>query len=287
MKRLLTITSVFLLALSSHAEDFVQTLARTTTYIEMLHPVWEQNGTNRLQVFYKVPGTNQFNPKLNSVTGTAFLISHKKGIYIVTAAHVVGDPADHGILHLVDTNGIRQNIDLVDIRNNFPSARWFIHTNADIAIHPYAHRTDQYLENSCLAEEQFVSTNELPLLTPVIALGFPLSLGTFGAKISPVATASETSSWQTVVPGEKENQTFILLDKALAQGYSGAPIFTRPQELNLSGLHAGGGPYMLIGICHSELSDVAGGKHSTIVPISCLVELFNQPDFLQYEATLK
>jgi hypothetical protein len=195
----------------------------------------------------------------------------------------VGNPADRGILHLVNTNGDRQDLELDTIHRLNPQSRWFFHSVADIAIHPYAYPRDQRFGNLDYPES-FISTNELPLLTPVVALGFPLNLGTYGSRISPVVTACETSSWQTLIPGERPDLLFMLLDKALAQGYSGCPIFTRQKIVDVPGFHAGG-PMYLVGICHSELSDVAGGKHSTIVPISCLVDIFKQPDFLQYEAT--
>jgi hypothetical protein len=152
-----------------------------------------------------------------------------------------------------------------------------------VAIHPYLHDRNTYIGNSDIPED-FISTNELPLLTGVLALGFPLNLGTLNGKISPVATECETSSWLTSIPGEDPGLEFILLDKALAQGYSGAPIFVLPKIIDVPGLRAGGGVPYVVGICHSELSDIAGGKHSCIIPISYLLEIFEQPDFLQYES---
>jgi S1-C subfamily serine protease len=275
-----------LLNVFAQSQNEAQMLAPTVLWLEMQHRVWEDIGTNHLQVFYHIPNQTDYVPKISQTFGTAFFVQHNAHTYIVTARHVVGDPEDNGVLHLVDTNGLRQDLDLQSIRTALPGAKWFFHQTADIAIHPYFRPTALHVGNSDLFEE-LISTNPLPLLSPVLALGFPLNLGTIGPKISPIATSCETSSGETTIPGEDPALAFILLDKALAQGYSGAPIFTETKGIDLPGFKAGGGQFYLIGICHSELGDAFGAKHATVVPISRLLEIFQQDDFRKYEAQFR
>ena len=282
MKTLLFVLYLCSVAVEATAEDIVQVFSRAVISLEILHPVFEDVATNHFQVFYRLPGQTNLVPKVYQTFGTAFFVHHNAATYVVTAAHVATGPVDRGILHLIDTNGFHKNLDLEEIRNHIPGAKWFFHPTADIALHPYAHSATADFGNKDIPDT-FLSTNQLPLLTPVVAIGFPLNLGTMGPKLTPIATACETSCWTTTLPGERPELEFLLLDKALAQGYSGAPILTRQQVLDVPGFHAGGGPVLVIGICHSELFDAFGGKHAAIVPVSYLTELFQQPEFLQYE----
>jgi S1-C subfamily serine protease len=285
MKVLLFFICTSLLPVIATAQTDIASLSRAIVYLEMIHPVREDVGTNHYEVCYRLPGQTNLIPKTQTSAGTAFLVLHHKRPYVITAAHVVGDPNDPGTLHLFDTNSLRRDVPLQLIQQLLPGAKWFIHPQADVAVHPCISFNNQFIANLNLAED-FISTNAVPLLTPIVALGFPLQLGTFNNKISPIATECKTSSWATTVPNENPNLEFILLDKALAQGYSGAPIITRENIIDVPGFHAGGGPVFIIGICRSELGDILGGKHAVIIPSSYILEVFQQPKFLEYENNL-
>jgi hypothetical protein len=258
-------------------------LSRAIVYLEIQRSVWEQVGTNQMEVWYHMPQATNALRKVTGMSGTGFFVIHNRRSYIVTAAHVVGDRSipdsfsDSGIACLIDTNGIRQPLQLESIRARLPGARWFLHPKADVAVHPYWRPDGMTIANSDLAEHM-ISTNQFDLLSPVCALGFPVNLGTTDHKISPIATECKISSWVTTVPNIP-GLNFIVLDKALAQGYSGAPIFT------FEPLGQNGSPVIgsVIGIYVAQTGDVLGGKHSIIVPSSYLLEIFQQPDFLAYE----
>jgi hypothetical protein len=285
MKQLPLFIYLSLLPIIATAQTDITSLSRSILYLEMAHPVCEDVGTNHYQVFYRLPGQTNLIPKMQTSSGTAFLLQHHNRQYIITSSHVVGNPNDSGTLHFFDTNGLRRDLPLDLIHGFMPGTKWFIHPQADVAVHPCLGYDNRLIANLSLAED-FISTNAVPLLTPVVALGFPLQLGTLNNKISPIATECQTSSWTTTVPNEKPALQFILLDKALAQGYSGAPIITREKILDVPGFHAGGGPVFLLGICRSQIGDVLGGKHAVIIPSSYILEVFQQPDFLEYEHRL-
>ena len=129
----------------------------------------------------------------------------------------------------------------------------------------------------------------MDLLTDVIVLGFPLGIGV-QKSISPIAKKTQIASNVTTLPEIDPNLRFYLLDQALAQGYSGSPIFV--SEDIPSGISVGNRPILagekitLIGILSAGLSDATGGKISVVVPISYLWEILNSDEFLKYENKL-
>lgn len=110
-----------------------------------------------------------------------------------------------------------------------------------------------------------------------------MQLGTTGGKITLIATECKTSSWLTAVPTEDPSLEFLLLDKALAQGYSGAPIFSYSPGFSGPSAFLPGKPPVLVGLYRAQRADAAVGKHSIVVPASYLLEVFQQPEFLEFE----
>ena len=82
----------------------------------------------------------------------------------------------------------------------------------------------------------------------------------------------------------------FFLDQALAQGYSGAPVFYVDEELSTAQLakrqnRIEGGLHLL-GVQSSDISDTTGGKLSIVVPIRYLWEILESEDFIRYEKML-
>jgi hypothetical protein len=77
-----------------------------------------------------------------------------------------------------------------------------------------------------------------------------------------------------------------LLDQALSQGYSGAPVFY--VEDIMSGVMIGNQPMKggeilhLLGVQSGVLSDQTGGKISIVVPILYIWDIFELSDFQAY-----
>ena len=115
------------------------------------------------------------------------------------------------------------------------------------------------------------------ILDSVYAIGFPLALGV-GETLSPIAKECRIASLKQELSGPTENGmaisgSFILLDQALAQGYSGSPIYACPAPNTLC----------LLGLMSSVTSDATGGKVSLVVPIDYVIEILKSPQFLAYE----
>jgi S1-C subfamily serine protease len=249
----------------------------------MRHPVTEQVGTNFYEVFYKMPGETGFSQKFRDEYGTGFFVRHRDRSFIVTAKHVVGGTNTAGTVCLIDTNSSLSAVELETMREHSVGARWFLHPKADVALHPYWRPPDLDIANTDLREE-ILRTNAVELLSPVCAVGFPLLLGV-GHKISPILTQCQVASWLTAMPSESADVSFILLDKPLAQGYSGAPIFTmHPDPGGVMRFQGPESSSELIGIYRGQLRDEGGGKVSIIVPAKYILEIFQSPEFREYEA---
>jgi hypothetical protein len=99
-----------------------------------------------------------------------------------------------------------------------------------------------------------------------------------GEALSPIAKECRIASLKQDLSGPAENGmnisgSFILLDQALAQGYSGAPIYACPAPNTLC----------LLGLMSSVNSDATGGKVSLVVPLDYLIEILKSPQFVAYE----
>ena len=96
-------------------------------------------------------------------------------------------------------------------------AKWFLHLKADIAIHPlvYTQEIDQlsFPVEPCVKEDE-----DIPLLSTVYVLGFPLGLGV-QKSISPIAKKLQTASKVISVDNPEINPDlkYMLLDQAIAQ----------------------------------------------------------------------
>lgn len=167
--------------------------------------------------------------------------------------------------------------------------KWFYHPIADIALHPMGYPTNKIDQLAINSKDISTDIVTVKLLSNVYILGFPLGLGVHEI-ISPIAKKTQIASNFTTIVNSNLNPDlkFYLLDQALAQGYSGAPVF---YGINLKpGLAVGGRPVkveekiIFIGIMSSVLSDASGGKYSLVVPIFYIWEILKSDEFIKYES---
>lgn len=132
----------------------------------------------------------------------------------------------------------------------------------------------------------------IPLLSTVYVVGFQLG---YGAKdiLNPIAKKVQIASMPMSLVENNTNLKSILLDQALAQGYSGAPVFLI-EDIMAGGIMVGDKPvikagekFYLSGILSAQISDQMGGKISVVVPSSYILDIIQSPDFVSYESNLK
>src|SRR5262249_5033522 len=132
---------------------------------------------------------------------------------------------------------------------------WIIHPKADVAIIPVALRipcSAFFADKACLPPDV-----QIRHLSNAYAFGFPLAQGANSEGFSPIAKQAQIASWMTTVdtPIVSRELKLILLDQALAQGYSGAPVFV---EKPTGVIHIGSGdppPLSLVGIVSAQIGD--------------------------------
>lgn len=278
---------IFVCAVSVASASPVDDLAKSAVYIREKKQVYETINNKRYEVWLKDPITKIEEPKLITLGGTGFFISHNHKIYLVTAAHIAKQLTQRAeILLNIKSDGI-SIYTMKEIQAAITGSRWFIHPIADIAIHPFGFKTNEKADHILPSEKMYWDENKiLSIGEKVYIFGYPLHLGVQEI-LSPLSKKAEVSSWLTTIdnPAVNPNLKCIFLDEDLAQGYSGAPVFRSPEpRMSNDSLIVGGGK--LIGIQSMTISDNTGGKISLVIPILYLNEIFEQKEFKEYEKKL-
>ncbi len=239
-------------------------------------------------LYYRYPDSKEYKPIIETTLGTGFLIKYNGKDYLVTAKHVAKSllPTGEIIINLPNGKTTIITFQQLSEANIIKGAHWFHHPKTDISIHPMGY--PGVVDAAALPEDLFPKKDaDIKLLTPAYVVGFPLGLGVLD-KLSPVAKEAKIASKLTSIanPDIPIDLHFYLLDQALSQGYSGAPVFF--VEDIMSGVRIGnqqmkGGEILhLLGVQSNALSDQTGGKISVVVPISYIWDIFESPDFRAY-----
>ncbi len=233
-------------------------------------------------IWRKDIGTGDLSPRLQSSGGTGFLVSHNNKIYLVTAAHVAKLITKQAEIYWNAGSGEMIHFSFEFIQEQLPGAKWFFHPSTDLAIHPFGFTEKS--KHKSIPEDLFITRDDhLSIGTEIYIFGFPLQLGVTD-NLSPLSKKTETASSFTSISNMylSPDLLFILLDQGLAQGYSGAPVFTSP-DIQLKGDTMSKPKVKLIGVQSSTMSDQTGGKISLVIPIFYLEDIFKSEEFKNYE----
>jgi S1-C subfamily serine protease len=261
----------------ARAESFYETACHSVVHIRVPKVVCEKVDDAWCEVWLR-PITGNPIPKMKIDSGTGFLILHSNAAYVVTAKHVVADDAGR----VTEAGEIWVNVKDKPARAlqvSFMAQNrhgWFLHPTADVALLPYGRPSDLDVV-AVDTPEAWVATNGVSMLNPVFAVGFPMGLGV-GNVLEPVAKRCHISAPKITLDGNTNSPAYILLDEALAQGYSGAPVYTDIPPMAMQ--HN----FRLVGLMSAVKSDVSGGKVSYVVPISAVFDIFASEEFRKLEA---
>lgn len=293
MKKIVSSFLVLILFVAPLSQIFAQSLddlSKTVVFLQKEFQATEMKSGEKVEVWYKYPSSSKYEPKIIKQMGTGFIINHNGKDYLVTAKHVAQflDNNSEILLNVTKDSSVSIPFGLIRKSSFIKNARWFIHPKVDLALHPIIYPSGKIEQLHIGTSDIIKEDKKIDLLTDVIIFGFPLGLGVHKS-INPIAKKSQIASNVTTIdlPEVDPNLKFYLLDQALAQGYSGSPIFI--SEEIPSGVSVGNRPLSagekitLIGILSGGLSDATGGKISVVVPISYLWEILNSDEFIQYE----
>lgn len=283
---------IFFFCSSAHAVS-IDDLSKTVVFLRQQSQETEVKGDKTLEVWYRDPDSKEFSPKLLTSSGTGLIIQYNKRDYLITAKHVAKalSPTAEIIINLSAGQSRSITFKWLAQQEIIKGARWFHHPKADISIHPMAYQ-DRF-DLLAIGEDLFPKKDiEITLLTPAYVLGFPMGLGV-KEKLSPIAKGTQIASRLTSIdfPGISPDLQFILLDQALAQGYSGAPVFYAEDiqsGVMIGGQRMKGGEKLhFVGILSASVSDKTGGKISLVIPISYIWDILESSEFRKYEKGLE
>jgi len=272
---ILTLSALALCELNAGLDELSRSVIQLTDDIG----VFEEVGTNRLQVFWKQPNTNVFVPKPYVVGGTALLVGSRKGLpFIVTAKHIATQISQNGTVYLGKTN------EVLKIRfGDFVGAQnWIHHPLADISVHAMNPVSPRPASVGLWIIPFHLFTNSLapPRDIELAILGFPFGLGVEGM-FSPISRQSKAASGILTEGGVR----YFLLQDPSIDGYSGGPVFTvkNPYFLSMS-VNGQPMPIQIMpsppenfwGVISATKSDRSGGKMAIVIPASYAVDMMDQ-----------
>ncbi|MCK4293185.1 MAG: trypsin-like peptidase domain-containing protein [Planctomycetes bacterium] len=255
----------------------VPELSKTVVWVRFEHQI-------------KPPDPNSLRPATKKTSsGTGFLIRHTGISYIVTAKHILSAPPNSGFFAFKSVSGKLWKTKFSEVQQKMPGAHWFLHKSRDIAIHPYGYPPG--IEAAVLSvPDELLDSNPQPLLSPVCCIGFPMNLGIAKDLFTPVAKHAYIANPSISIRKfdlDPTKRLFILLDEAMAQGFSGAPVFSLYSDSNAN-TRSGYSDLKprLLGIVAGTKFDLTGGKFGYVVPVAHIMEIFEYPEFLQYERAI-
>lgn len=203
--------------------------------------------------------------------GTAIFIEKNNEPYLLTAAHVVKNINAQAYAILSDINGVPTKVLLSVLVGG---ATFTNHGTADLAkvkINMTATNMS-HLNGRCFPYGQIdLTTNPVSKDIELTTIGFPLGLGSAGAKFSPLTYRSHVASPVITLP-RFDNQIpsdFIILELPSIGGYSGGPTFDLGYVIS-GGMTSTKQNTFLHGIVHGTITDQTGGKLAAITPCKYL-----------------
>jgi hypothetical protein len=222
-------------------------------------------------------------PKFNY--GTGFLVTSKKQ-YLVTAAHVARFITPKSVLTMRNPGDVPITVAFEKLFPSKAQLPWHLHPEADVAVLELQlnHETFQSFTGRFLHMDMLFSDEAAPQRErPLVAMGFPLTLGT-GDRFSPITVEAKAASGLLRLNRLDTNTeaTFFVLDKPSIGGYSGAPIYLMPwpysdsASLKFIDRASPEAKPKCVGIVHGTTGDNTGGKLAVIVPSVFVVKLIRE-----------
>lgn len=270
----------------------VDELSKTVVLLRQQTPAYEKKGGKIFEVWFRDQETKEYTQKIESSFGTGLLIRFNGRDYIVTAKHVAFAMSPSAEVLVNMPNGRSQGLPFgwIQAQDIVKGARWFHHPKVDLSIHPMAYPSST--ATLSIPEELFPrKDSDLPLLSPAYVLGFPMGQGAID-KLTPIAKGTQIASRETSldITTISPEIRFILLDQALAQGYSGAPVFYTEDILSDATINnqrmKAGERLHILGIQSSVIPDQTGGKMSLVVPVRYIWDILDSNEFRSYESGL-
>src|SRR5262245_42253863 len=272
------------------AETDLDDLEGAVVMLRSAHPVVRNVNGKDYEVWLKNPETGEFvQPPPRVPAGTGFLVTGKKGHFLVTAGHIASDMGTNCIVTVRGSDNLPLDINLIDLIDEPPTnsgltTLWHHHRIADCAVHPIIEGRAGFSNLSHAASisvDMLKTDSNAPPKTDLLTiLGFALGYG-IQVTFAPITKESKPASG---LRSENEVNFFLLQDPGI-DGFSGAPVFRSgaPRVIapspNSIGIAFGGATCW--GLLSRTDNDSSGGKMARIIHSGHIVELITE-----FETTL-
>ncbi len=205
--------------------------------------------------------------------GSGFLINRDNKPFLVTACHVAESIGENFTLIMSGSGGQA-------VRDKLQGVKWRTSLTADVALIPLdmnnPEKIKQFLSRSISAD--LITARQLPPSRDfsLIAMGYPLSLGTTGF-VSPLSLETRAASGFVSMErfDTKKTATFILLQSPSTSGLSGGPVFDIGRSFfDGKNMNVREG-VSLVGLIHGVVYDKTGGKFAMVVPATEIAKLLD------------
>ena len=259
---------------------FAQTadeLAPCVVYLQIPRVKTTYLDTVLYQLYIRKPTEPSPRPYADTVRGTGFFVANLNSLYLVTASQLA-QLMDTSAILTVKTGGDRPlRLSLSQFLGGGVTPNWMFSQEADVAVLRLfpSPETFEILQHHCLPFEILDPNEKVPSREKTLTvLGFPLKLGVTG-HFSPISLDSRVSSGLADLARDdsEEISTFFLIDKPLARGFKGAPVFELVASYSPSpAVPIGGDRFICVGLVHGTTTDDAGGELAAVVPSAFIVE---------------
>ena len=254
----------------------VDELASAVVFLVQEKPETLKQQGEEFEVWLKKVGSQQFVPKTQRITGTAFLLSTDENLYLVIASHVAKQMTSNALAFLRGSKDEPIKFSLTDLAG-VGARNWKLHPEADVAVlllQPSPTVLATYLQKRFLPSYALEDTLKPPSRDlPLTVVGFPFGLGT-EEHFSPLTQQTRASSGLLRLNRFDNGvlSTFFICENPSIGGYSGAPCFD-VSIYKLGAMTSTGNGTKCYGIMHGTLSDQTGGKLAAVVPSKFILDL--------------
>lgn len=209
-------------------------------------------------------GKDKTSGRPRSMSGTGFFLRDGDRSFLVTARHVAVALAPNAELSFLNARRDSRTIRLTGLLRGPEDLRWRHHETADVSLIQVYPRGEPSQDVAALSVERDALLRSPPARgSQAMVCGFFMREGTHERLAPLVATVHVASEVMPVAFNGKLIEAFLVNPPA-GSGFSGGPVYCRDLE---------SGRPRCIGVTSGVIGDQSGGKFSTVMPCSTIVDL--------------
>lgn len=199
-----------------------------------------------------------------AISGTGFFLGDGDRTYLVTARHVAVALVPNAELSFLNSRRDSRTIRLAGVLRGPEDFRWRHHETADVSLIQVYPRGEPSEDVAALCVERDALLASPPARgSQAMACGFFMREGTHQRLAPLVATVHVASEVMPVAFNGKLIDAFLVNPPA-GSGFSGGPVYWHDAE---------SGRPRCIGVTSGVIGDQSGGKFSTVMPCSTILDL--------------